>query len=116
MPRRVPAEDRARPLRLRDEVVARPFGHDLELGDLHADELALPLLDLAGDEDGVDVARVHPLDDRGVRVVERQDRKSTRLNSSHVAISYAVFCLKKKKTPSETSINVEKNETIREGM
>src|SRR5437870_13062269 len=31
------------------------------------------------------------------------DRKSTRLNSSHVAISYAVFCLKKKKkkTPNE---------------
>src|SRR3989442_5693729 len=27
------------------------------------------------------------------------DRKSTRLNSSHVRISYAVFCLKKKKTP-----------------
>src|SRR5256885_10014085 len=34
-----------------------------------------------------------------------QDRKSTRLNSSHLVISYAVFCLKKKKTmqvqPSE---------------
>src|SRR5438067_6748201 len=28
---------------------------------------------------------------------QRQDRKSTRLNSSHVSISYAVFCLKKKK-------------------
>src|SRR5690625_6743130 len=28
------------------------------------------------------------------------DRKSTRLNSSHVASSYAVFCLKKKKQPS----------------
>src|SRR5690625_5915663 len=28
--------------------------------------------------------------------VQRLDRKSTRLNSSHVAISYAVFCLKKK--------------------
>src|SRR5690349_23479763 len=28
-----------------------------------------------------------------------QDRKSTRLNSSHVEISYAVFCLKKKKSP-----------------
>src|SRR5438067_10222043 len=28
------------------------------------------------------------------------DRKSTRLNSSHVSISYAVFCLKKKKTAS----------------
>src|SRR5690625_5339364 len=33
----------------------------------------------------------------------KQDRKSTRLNSSHVAISYAVFCLKKKKNiPIET--------------
>src|SRR5207253_7396097 len=32
------------------------------------------------------------------------DRKSTRLNSSHVAISYAVFCLKKKKTDSERGI------------
>src|SRR5258708_15115711 len=29
-----------------------------------------------------------------------QDRKSTRLNSSHQIISYAVFCLKKKNTPS----------------
>src|ERR1022692_1446281 len=28
----------------------------------------------------------------------RSDRKSTRLNSSHLVISYAVFCLKKKKT------------------
>src|SRR5439155_9129102 len=31
-----------------------------------------------------------------------QDRKSTRLNSSHVAISYAVFCLKKKKPISSS--------------
>src|SRR5690625_3345876 len=30
-------------------------------------------------------------------VLQVEDRKSTRLNSSHVAISYAVFCLKKKK-------------------
>src|SRR5205807_6848791 len=29
---------------------------------------------------------------------QAQDRKSTRLNSSHLVISYAVFCLKKKKT------------------
>src|SRR5438477_4482896 len=29
-----------------------------------------------------------------------QDRKSTRLNSSHMSISYAVFCLKKKKKPN----------------
>src|SRR5690606_39400349 len=31
-------------------------------------------------------------------IPELKDRKSTRLNSSHVKISYAVFCLKKKKT------------------
>src|SRR3712207_7837923 len=31
------------------------------------------------------------------------DRKSTRLNSSHANISYAVFCLKKKKSPSTSS-------------
>src|SRR5690625_1287402 len=37
-------------------------------------------------------------DDRGVtETSSERDRKSTRLNSSHVAISYAVFCLKKKK-------------------
>src|SRR2546429_3648483 len=34
---------------------------------------------------------------RCARVVARRDRKSTRLNSSHGYISYAVFCLKKKK-------------------
>src|SRR3989442_10392215 len=32
-----------------------------------------------------------------------RDRKSTRLNSSHVRISYAVFCLKKKKTTKPSS-------------
>src|SRR5437870_13334078 len=43
--------------------------------------------------------------------LDSRDRKSTRLNSSHVAISYAVFCLKKKKNnnkktprPSQTTI------------
>src|SRR5690625_7105613 len=35
-------------------------------------------------------------------VVARGDRKSTRLNSSHVATSYAVFCLKKKKQNRNT--------------
>src|SRR2546426_3865025 len=33
----------------------------------------------------------------GRRRAGREDRKSTRLNSSHLVISYAVFCLKKKK-------------------
>src|SRR5437773_12260984 len=31
------------------------------------------------------------------KICDDQDRKSTRLNSSHITISYAVFCLKKKK-------------------
>src|SRR5690625_6066998 len=40
--------------------------------------------------------QIHRLSSR-LRLLERfRDRKSTRLNSSHVAISYAVFCLKKK--------------------
>src|SRR3712207_7782234 len=34
----------------------------------------------------------------GLERLHRADRKSTRLNSSHANISYAVFCLKKKKT------------------
>src|SRR5438034_4512809 len=34
-----------------------------------------------------------------------QDRKSTRLNSSHTVISYAVFCLKKKKHKKKKDIN-----------
>src|SRR5437870_10837436 len=37
------------------------------------------------------------IEDRYAGRGEHTDRKSTRLNSSHVAISYAVFCLKKKK-------------------
>src|SRR5699024_11574539 len=44
------------------------------------------------------------------------DRKSTRLNSSHVSISYAVFCLKKKKNTEEithqaqnTTISIQTN-------
>src|SRR3989454_5575760 len=36
--------------------------------------------------------------------IENQDRKSTRLNSSHLVISYAVFCLKKKKRESTNTL------------
>src|SRR5256885_4016720 len=36
-----------------------------------------------------------------VRRLRRADRKSTRLNSSHLVISYAVFCLKKKKSATD---------------
>src|SRR5260221_4225240 len=37
------------------------------------------------------------------RHADRRDRKSTRLNSSHTVISYAVFCLKKKKKSTENN-------------
>src|SRR5437588_5102205 len=47
--------------------------------------------------------------DRQVVDVE-QDRKSTRLNSSHTVISYAVFCLKKKNNTSEN--NNHSKETV----
>src|SRR3712207_8630395 len=36
---------------------------------------------------------------------QREDRKSTRLNSSHANISYAVFCLKKKKPNAKLAVN-----------
>src|SRR5699024_11296251 len=45
------------------------------------------------DADGPRAEQARPI---GVSAIPRPDRKSTRLNSSHVSISYAVFCLKKK--------------------
>src|SRR5438034_4019602 len=49
---------------------------------------------------------------RGLRPVlrrgSRTDRKSTRLNSSHTVISYAVFCLKKKKKKHKKTYVVDK--------
>src|SRR5437773_6308774 len=69
---------------------------------------ALPISD-------ADIRRARPcggyLDARARRVAEApgkdlrapgRDRKSTRLNSSHITISYAVFCLKKKKKRKQT--------------
>src|SRR5207249_6417341 len=46
---------------------------------------------------GYDRVDVEAARKAGVPVANNGDRKSTRLNSSHVSISYAVFCLKKKK-------------------
>src|SRR2546426_6007887 len=52
-----------------------------------------PLIREALGADPIDVRRLGPSDGCGIV----GDRKSTRLNSSHLVISYAVFCLKKKK-------------------
>src|SRR5689334_23544546 len=51
---------------------------------------------LVGVGESSDLSRERPR----VRVLHPRDRKSTRLNSSHSSISYAVFCLKKKKQRS----------------
>src|SRR5690606_39665308 len=61
---------------LNDRIVARQHGVDREPADARQIEHAL------GDDDAGDQQR-------------EADRKSTRLNSSHVKSSYAVFCLKK---------------------
>src|SRR5207253_9019256 len=70
------------------QQVAEYYGtehHELDLN---------PSLDLAGAIEEMAYHSDEPGADAGALPV---DRKSTRLNSSHVAISYAVFCLKKKK-------------------
>src|SRR5437868_13026384 len=56
------------------------------------------LLVLALEVESADVGARRLVD---ARLRRRLDRKSTRLNSSHVSISYAVFCLKKKKKNEE---------------
>src|SRR3712207_7649647 len=73
---------------------ALPISHHPHLH-AHLNGLAelLLVLDVRGGE-RVDLLE-HPRHRREERRV--QDRKSTRLNSSHANISYAVFCLKKKK-------------------
>src|SRR3712207_7760733 len=58
---------------------------------------------------GGDQLRLHRL---AVDLLEqRQDRKSTRLNSSHANISYAVFCLKKKKKTRYTDDIINRSQS-----
>src|SRR2546427_8303218 len=76
--------------------------------DVHAADASRAELDVTGTEPAVRAGLLPALKGRGQRggndprrpLCEdarlRQDRKSTRLNSSHSQISYAVFCLKKK--------------------
>src|SRR5690606_39780926 len=50
-----------------------------------------------------------------LKAIIKEDRKSTRLNSSHVKISYAVFCLKKKKKLKSTKTMARRIQRKREG-
>src|SRR5688572_31305266 len=70
----------------------------------------------AGGDVGVDIGPAQAAGDVGCERVRREvvgaveahrDRKSTRLNSSHSQISYAVFCLKKKKKPKSCTFDMQ---------
>src|SRR5690606_36015205 len=77
----------------------RLSGPLLDRLDLHV-EVPRPSLEvMRADTRGIEPSAV--VAERVLRARER-DRKSTRLNSSHVKISYAVFCLKKKKKKRQT--------------
>src|SRR2546430_11813937 len=70
-------------------------GHSFVIGNPY-DETVFPLApNVARDKNLVFVGRL--VSDKGADLLLQADRKSTRLNSSHSQISYAVFCLKKKK-------------------
>src|SRR6266571_3310075 len=66
------------------------------------------MLDLtrANNIESVGVGFGGPVDWKAARIC--RDRKSTRLNSSHMSISYAVFCLKKKKIDYKNSLFLKK--------
>src|SRR5262245_65183024 len=71
----------------------------------------VPAVDEAvGHGDSVAVGGVVVRLDHGAR--RGRDRKSTRLNSSHLGISYAVFCLKKKKTTKHKRKTKREKRTI----
>src|SRR5690554_1571518 len=90
----------------RDPDTASAFGKALMAGQVQKSYLAL-VRGWAAEQGVID----HPLREHAVdrrcrdepQPVREADRKSTRLNSSHVRISYAVFCLKKKKKQRNTN-------------
>src|SRR5205814_9363228 len=81
----------------------RPRGPLSERDPAHDDRVQGRRIDKGHDDQGLGPDRVRPSRLRDARAQGPgeqpvlSDRKSTRLNSSHLGISYAVFCLKKKK-------------------
>src|SRR5690606_41162985 len=90
------------PTRRSSDLVQRPARGRDAVDDLlqllvHVGLLRVPQVEAVGDGQGPG-ARAHHVTARFGHGQRGSDRKSTRLNSSHVKISYAVFCLKKKHT------------------
>src|SRR5205814_9711234 len=85
------------PLSLHDALpISRCFNPQPCVSAGQPDEPPLPPAASAPARIQPDTARTAPAFDPSPERVRRADRKSTRLNSSHLGISYAVFCLKKK--------------------
>src|SRR5436309_10609543 len=76
---------------------------------------ALPIFGRLGDRNGSVRARIRG-QQSGLSGLRVRDRKSTRLNSSHVKISYAVFCLKKKTEPTVTLSKKITTEELKRAM
>src|SRR5690625_5941762 len=95
---------------LAHDISTRPSPRELDVLVSTGEQVTIALLCMALQERGQDArsytgAQVRILTDNHhtrarIEAIDSRDRKSTRLNSSHVANSYAVFCLKKKKTQS----------------
>src|SRR5204862_4170339 len=97
VPKRYESEHDSKPVVCNwTELMGRTGGSTLALGRTRKHvtfPVEMSLSEMIIDQQRVYVAMVRD-------VTERKDRKSTRLNSSHVEISYAVFCLKKKIKPA----------------
>src|SRR3989442_6696900 len=96
-------------LEVRELRDLHPVEHHLPADAPRAERRRLPVVLLESDVvlARVDAARLQAFEIQLLHFVGRglEDRKSTRLNSSHVRISYAVFCLKKKKSIKNTDAN-----------
>src|SRR3712207_1414155 len=79
------------------DTMVREIRGVLSLGDQHGWRVPIVRTEAARGE-GVEELAEKVAEHR--EYIEQEDRKSTRLNSSHANISYAVFCLKKKRTKS----------------
>src|SRR5437879_10720842 len=94
----------------------------VDLGDLVKGGESFVEFAFGGEEDAGDVEEVRLIGLEGESAADglagigglaHRDRKSTRLNSSHRCISYAVFCLKKKKNKIKTKKHIQEKKTIR---
>src|SRR5699024_11731122 len=77
---------------------------------------ALPILTISPSTRPTWTPPMGPFQGISDTAVTSEDRKSTRLNSSHVSISYAVFCLKKKKKNRSTAAQKHRSNPGSRGM